>query len=129
MSKVKIAGSSVVITSELKVTELEKVKKFSKDGLTLKDSNGNDVFTIALSNVSTITPYGITYAGQDSEGYAQATLMLDENIPSAKRKETFIDSYAIELANLNTLENFIREHVTSIENTVATVEDMVEVVD
>ena len=129
MAKVKIAGSSVVITSELKVEELKKVRKFTKSGLSLKDDKGNDVFTIAIGNVSSISKYGITYAGANAEGYAQATLMLDETVNADERKKAFIDTYAIELANLNTLENFIRESATEIEKTIATVDAMVETVD
>ena len=126
MAKIKISGSSVVITSDLKVEELKKVRKFTKSGLTLKDQKGNDVFTISLGNISSISKYGITYAGETAEGYAQATMMLDENIKAADKKKAFIDTYAIELSNLSTLENFIRESVADIENTVATVEAMVE---
>lgn len=129
MAKVKITGNAVVITSALLVTDIKKVAKFTKSGLTLKDDKGNDVFSIALGRDSSISKFGITYAGENSEGYAQATLLLDEDIAANDRKESLLDEYAIEFANLNTLETFLRESIADINHTIAAVDDTIEVVD
>lgn len=128
MSKVKIVGNAVVITSDLKREEIERVKKYTKDGLKLKDEKGNDVFTIALGENSSISQFGITYGEQNAEGYAQATLLLDESIEPDKRMDTVLDTHAITLTQLNTLETYIRSTATELESTIAGIADSIEVI-
>lgn len=128
MANVKIVGNAVVFTSALKTEELEKVKKFTKNGLKLKDEKGNDIFTIGYTpGHSAISDYGINYGEKNAEGYAQATLVLDESIKAEERLDAVLDTYAIAIGNLNTLETYIREAATEVNNTVENIKDSIEV--
>ena len=129
MANVKIVGNAVVFTSALKTEELEKVKKFTKSGLKLKDEKGNDIFEIAYTpgSHSAISNYGINYGEKNAEGYAQATLMLDEAIKAEDRLETVLDVYAIAIGNLNTLENYIREAAAEVNKSVEDIKGSIEV--
>lgn len=131
MSKTKICGNAVVITSALKAEEIRKVKKFTKSGLKLRDEKGNEIFAIDFSAGygGSISEHGVVYSEVNAEGYAQLSLLLDEHTPAENRAETILDNYAIALGNLNTLENYIRETATELESTIAGISESIEVVD
>lgn len=131
MSKVKIVGNAVVITSDLKVEEILKVKKFTKSGLTLKDEKGNDIFAIDYcpgANGS-ISEHGVVYAETNAEDYAQLSLLLAEDVKAEDRMDVILDNYAIALGNLKTLETYIREAATELNATVENIKDGIEVID
>ena len=128
MANVKIVGNAVVLTSDLTVEEIAKVKKFTKNGLKLKDEKGNDIFEIVYSpGHSSISDYGINYGEVNAEGYAQATLMLDESIKPENRLDVVLDCYAIALGNIRTLETYIREAATEVNSTVEAIKSSIEV--
>lgn len=128
MANVKIVGNAVVLTSDLTVEEIAKVKKFTKNGLKLKDEKGNDIFEIAHTpGMSSISDYGINYGEVNAEGYAQATLMLDESIAAEKRLDVVLDNYAIALGNIKALETYIREAATEVNSTVEAIKESIEV--
>ena len=126
MAKVKIAGNAAIITSILKTEDIEKVKKYTKEGLVLSDRDGNSVFELALGPKSSIGTYGVTYASKNSDGYAQATIELPVDLVGADRRAYVVDKYAAALANLHTLETYIRETLTDINHLVAEVEGTIE---
>jgi hypothetical protein len=128
MAKLKIVGNAVVITSELTAEQLTTVKKFTKDGLKLKDEKGNEIFAIAFTpGRSSISEHGINYGEVNAEGFAQATLLLDESIKAEDRMNVVLDTYAIGIGNLKALETYIREAATSITKTVEDIKDSIEV--
>ena len=131
MSKVKIVGNAVVITSDLKVEEILKVKKFTKSGLKLRDEKGNEIFAIdycpgANGNTS---EHGIVYSEVNAEGYAQVSLLMAEDVKPEDRMNVLLDDYAIALGNLNTLETYIREAATELNSTVENIKNAIEVID
>lgn len=128
MANVKIVGNAVILTSDLTVEEIAKVKKFTKNGLKLKDEKGNDIFEIAYTpGMSSISDYGINYGEVNAEGHAQATLMLDELIAAEKRLDVVLDNYAIAFGNIKTLETYIREAATEVNSTVEAIKESIEV--
>jgi hypothetical protein len=131
MSKTKIVGNAVVITSDLKAEEILKVKKFTKSGLKLKDEKGNEIFAIDYTpgGCSSISEHGIIYAETNAEGYAQISLLISEDVKPEDRMAVILDKYAIALGNLNTLETCIREAATGLNATIETIKEGIEVVD
>lgn len=131
MSKVKVVGNAVVITSDLKAEELKNVKKFTKDGLKLKDAKGNEIFSISCkpNTESSISEYGICYGEVNAEGYAQATLLIDETVNAEKRVDVILDNYAIAIGNLNALESYIRETIVELSATIEGIKESIEVID
>ena len=128
MANVKIVGNAIVLTSELKAEELNTVKKFTKDGLKLKDEKGNEIFSIAYTpGRSAISDYGVNYGEMNAEGYAQASFVLDETIKAEDRMATVLDNYAIAIGNLKTLETYIRETSVNINKTVEEIKDSIEI--
>ena len=130
MSKVKIVGNAAVFTSDLKVEEILKVKKFTKGGLKLRDEKGNEIFSIDYATTGgSISEHGIVYSEVNAEGYAQLSTLLDENVPAEHRMDVILDEYAIAIGNLNTLEAYVRETATELNNTVEGIRNAIEVVD
>lgn len=130
MAKVKIAGNAAIITSTLKVEEIEKIRKYTKSGLTLKDETGkNDIFTICLGDASSLSKRGICYASQDNEGYALATLPIPEYLVGNERKTYITDNFAMELANLANLETCISGTLLNLQDIINDVEENIEVVE
>lgn len=131
MSKAKIVGNAVVITSDLKVEDIIKVDKFTKAGLKLRDEKGNEIFAISYNPNSdgSISEHGIVYSETNAEGYAQLSLLLAADVKPEDRTEVILDNYAIALGNLNTLENYIREAATEIDSTVENIKSAIEVID
>jgi hypothetical protein len=131
MSKVKIVGNAVVITSDLKVEEILKVKKFTKSGLKLRDEKGNEIFAIDYCSGanSSISEHGVVYGEMNAEGYAQVSLLMAEDVKAEDRMNVILDNYAIALGNLNTLETYIRETATELNETVENIKSGIEVVD
>lgn len=131
MSKVKIVGNAAVITSDLKIEEIERVKKYTKNGLKLKDEKGNEIFFIdtTKNGVSSITNHGVVFAEQSAEGYAQATLLIAEDVKAEDRLDVILDNFAIALGNLKALETYIRSAAIEVNETIEGIKEQIEVID
>ena len=65
----------------------------------------------------------------NAEGYAQVSLLMAEDVKAEDRMNVILDNYAIALGNLNTLETYIRETATELNETVENIKSGIEVVD
>lgn len=110
MAKVVIAGDAVVITSSVKFEDLQLVKKYRKDALTLKggESGKEPVFSIFVKDCGKgdINDNGVVFASatRDEEKLATVTMSLPEVGVDADVKKFVADSIGGALANLNALE-------------------------
>lgn len=124
-----IAGGAVVITSALKRSDIELVKKYRKNALTLFEGEGKDkepVFCIDLTENSAghINNNGVTFGPTASaDGNATVTLIVDPDIEDVA--EFFADKYGSALLQLQKLEETIPAQLEEIHAEATTVKGMI----
>lgn len=117
MAKIVIAGDAVVVTSAMKLEELEQIKKYRPESLILKggEDGKEPIFAINVVNGGgSINKYGASFgmATHDEEKFATVTLIasgVKDDI-----KEFVTDELGSALINLNKLEETLPEIVQSI---------------
>ena len=122
MAKIKFFNDTLHIISALKADEIKRRKDFGDD-LTLKDSDGAEIFKIAYAPCckETFTKYGITYTGVTTDGYACASIKTNEPLTSEK----IVKMYGEAIRNLNIFEDMVKKD-TSFENIIARTEASIE---
>ena len=118
MAKTKILGTSVTITSAIKVTDLKKLEKFKPAALKLTETVGSvkeEKFSVALGTSPSVTKHGIVFNSANTDGYAEVTLQIPTSIAADKRKEYVADTYGYALLSLNELESQIAEVLAETE--------------
>ena len=111
MSKVTIHGESVVVTSSRKMEELETIKKYRPNALTLYKGEGDarePAFKISIGAAGngSIDGFGAVFTGtaRDGSGCANLTMFL-KNVPADADIKGFVaDKFGGALAKLNELE-------------------------
>lgn len=129
MANVKVCGDALVITSTLKYEEIEMVKKYRPEALTLKggEDGKEPIFKITTGTMSEIGKYGACFDGatRDGNGFATITLMIDEE--PADLREEIADKYGAALINVGTLEAILPEVLQEIEAERAAVLEQIEI--
>lgn len=111
MAKIKVTGSAMVLTSDVKLEDIKKLEKFSPESLKIIDENENEVFKIG-TGLNGFNKYGATFNEANADGKAVATVLLPEGI---ENKAKYVkDNYGYALLKLNTLEEFIAEALTEL---------------
>ena len=104
MAKVTIAGNSYVVTSAVKMADLETVKKYRPSALAITDPETKEtLFKVGIGS-NTVSDYGISFGGvsNDDEKLATATLCIPSDVEDAK--EYVLDRAGLAIANLNKVE-------------------------
>lgn len=118
MAKFTIAGNALVITSALKLTELETVKKYRPKALTLMggENNKEELFCIDVgpSGNGGINAFGACYCGatHDTEEKACITITLDG--VQGNVKEYVADKYGKAVTYLTQLEATLPDVLAAI---------------
>jgi len=108
MAKITVAGNAVVVTSSMKLEDLEMIQKYRPEALTLKggEDGKEPIFAITTADCGCgeITKYGATFAGEthDEEKLAVITLAFVDRV--ADIKEWIADKIGSAIMNLNKLE-------------------------
>jgi hypothetical protein len=128
MAKIQILGEAAVLTSAVKKADLELLKKFKPAALQLKDEEGKEViFAATVGKTASITKYGVNFAGEDVEGYAQVTGIIPSDVAPADKATYVKDNFGYALLNLNKLENQILGVLVDTRNEFAAMDDSIQV--
>ena len=107
MAKVTIAGKAIVITSALKLEELETVKKYQPKALVLLggEDGKEPIFAVGVVRGSTgkIGNVGVEF-GEETQTEKLATMTLMAPADVKDMKEYVADKYGAALMNLAKLE-------------------------
>lgn len=116
MSKVVIAGKAVVITSSLKLEDIETIKRFRPEALVLMGGENKDepVFAISTSTEGSINKYGASFADA-TRGEGFATMTLGTSYEDEDIAEYIADTLGGALANLNKLEATLPDVLKEID--------------
>ena len=113
--KVKVVGTALIITSTLKVAQVEAAKNFAPDALKVFDDEGNQVYAVATGETASIGKFGTTFNGADAEGNLQATVVIDN---AADKKKYVTEQYGLAIAGLAQAETLVAEEIESVLATV-----------
>lgn len=131
MAKITVVGKAVVVTSTLKTKEVEMVKKYRQDALTLYEGEGKDkqaVFLIETGNgVGSIGAYGIEFNGTNADGFATVTRLLPDGLNAEDVKEWVSDNIGVPTLKLGRLEASIPAVAAEIATEKATIESMLTI--
>ena len=118
MAKTKIFGDSVVITSSIKLADLNNVAKYAPKALFLMggEDNKEPVFGVCggKSGSGSINEVGASFAPstRDAEGYATITMMIPASVKDAKA--WMVEDFGGALMNLWKVEEALPAVVAQI---------------
>lgn len=130
--KVTIIGEAVVITSDLKISDIKEIRKIRPEALTLKggEDGKEDLFAIgvAQSGSGSLDKYGAEFSpiGRGEDGFATITLSASG---VSDIKEWFYDRYGASYSMLRTLEAMLPGVVDEIVAEKAEIIDSISVVE
>lgn len=107
MSKVVIAGEAVVVTSAMKLEELETIKKYRPNALVLMggEDGKEPVFAIDVtSGAGSINTYGASFNAVSHDDQKLATITMVANGVKGDVREWVADQIGGAIINLNKLE-------------------------
>ncbi len=111
--KITITGDAYVITSSIKASDIEVLKKARPEALKLVDEDGNDIFAVDYrEGRPSISSFGVTFGGvtRDEEKALTYTGIIPSGVADAK--EFVADVISPVVAYLKTLEDSIPDDVT-----------------
>lgn len=126
MAKVTLVGQAAVITSTMKLEDLEMIKKYRKEALTLYDGEGDNrypVFSIGVTKSgNSIDNVGAEFSHANEEGYAQITMFCEK-----PEKEVIADKIGRPILYLNKLEEALAGVIEEIAAEKAAILENIEV--
>lgn len=116
MPKIAIAGNAIVVTSELKLSDLRTVKKYRPEALELKGGRfGIDtVFAISTEGTPGINEFGATFRDESRDGSGKACITLDLPENSGDPKAFVADKYGSALINIGKLEETLPDVIEDV---------------
>lgn len=113
MANIKILGNAAVLTSTLKVEDINKLARFKPEALKIINKETKDeIFAISFGHKlsigykPSITSHGVSFTDKTEDGYAQTTITLPSGFENDEDKIEYVKSqYGYILLNLNELED------------------------
>ena len=118
--KLTITGDAYALTSDVKVKEIQLLKKHNPSALKIMDEEKNEKFAIDFAEgKSSVSTFGITFGGttRDANGFATVTGTLPQGLNTAdSAKEYLADKFGAVVAYLKQLEASIPEAVKKVSD-------------
>lgn len=124
----KILGTALTVTSTIKSEDILKLAQFDPEALQIRDPEHKRsvVYAIGKGCTAHIKPYGITFNGTNSEGFATATI----EVPNVENKEELVkEAYGLSLLNLQKMEEKLVTAVSELNAKFATVAENITLLD
>ena len=116
--KINVLGNAAVFTSTMKLEELQLLKKFRPEALTLYGGKDGDVplFTISTEGGAGINEVGATFkdASRDGQGLATITMELTVGGDGEAVKAYIADKFGSALMHIEELEGKLPDVVREI---------------
>lgn len=109
--KINVIGNAVILTSALKTSEIETLKKYSPKALSVFEvgddgTTKTEVFRVSTGSKGGVNDYGLTFDGTARDGSGLATLTIPftgATDPDAVKKQ-IADQYGAAVAYVNRIE-------------------------
>lgn len=109
--KLTITADAYALTSEIKVKDIELLKKYNPSALQIKDEEGNTKFAVSYAEGKPcVAEFGITFGGKtrDDNGYATITGTIPSNLTTAEAAKDFVaEKFGGVVAYLKQLEESV----------------------
>lgn len=117
--KLTITGDAYALTSAIKVSDIDLLKKYNPDALNVKDKDGKVVFGVSYSEGKpNVAGFGVTFGGKgrgESDGYATITGTIPTGFASAEAAKDFVaDKFGGVVAYLEQLEKSVPEAAKAV---------------
>lgn len=130
MTKVKVLGDAMVVTSGLRAEDIKKISKQQPASLKLYDEETKDeVFAIGFAETASVTEHGVCFDGTNAEGNAIATIKLPAGMDAEKKTKYITEKYGTVLGNLNFAEERISLKIEEFNTNMAEVANNIEIVE
>lgn len=124
--RVQIVGNAFMVVSKLKLETIKNLEKYENNALCLKDYSNDEekeIFRISTGKTASISKFGITFAEENKEGLATATMLFPTNITN---KRQFIkDNYGKVLLLLNDVEYSANHTYDNIQKAFAELDNII----
>lgn len=115
MATVVVAGNALVIKSGLLFEEIERVEKYRPRALIVFEDDA-EVFKLKTGASQSVSKFGICFASKDDSGFAQATVVIPEDITGNEAKERYVlDTYGKVINSLSILEETVKTDIEEIK--------------
>lgn len=111
MAKINVIGDALVITSTLKIEDIEALAKYEPKALKLYEENEDgkkeEVFAVCLTKKGTpgINAIGASFSAETRGDYATITTILDKSVGTDDALKTYIaDNYGRAILLLEKIE-------------------------
>ena len=126
MAKITANGDALTITTNITLEQYDKVMNFNPDLLTLKDKEGNELFSVAYTPFTkgACSTYGIPFSSSTPDGKMFLTtdnVIIGMHTSYEEERKMIIEKYARIINNINVVEAAIAsadESMTDRENTI-----------
>lgn len=131
MSKVTVAGSSVVLTSSMKLNDIKKLNRYAPKALQVIDAETKDVeFAVSVSYCEeSLSVYGISFAAANAAGFAQITLaeVVSASATNEEKIKGTTDKLGKALFNLGIVEANAEKALADIDAMLGKVTESISV--
>lgn len=112
MANIKVMHKAAVISTDLTIKEIKKLEAINPDCLTIKNDNGDVLFSIATSNRESISKYGIVFAND-----SKISVLID----AAKVNRDVVEElFGATVLQLSTIENQAMMALEELDTDLAT---------
>lgn len=112
MANIKVMHKAAVISTDLTIKEIKKLEAINPDCLTIKNDNGDILFSIATSNRESISRYGIVFAND-----SKISVLID----AAKVNRDVVEElFGATVLQLSTIENQAIDALEELDTDLAT---------
>ena len=88
MSKIKMNATTYDLVSVLKLDDIKMLESIKSPALSIKDKDGNPIFTLLTGKNSGTNENAVMFAQKDMDGYAVMTFPMDTSKTHAQIRES-----------------------------------------
>lgn len=88
MSKIKMNATTYDLVSALKLDDIKMLESIKSPALSIKDKDGNPIFTLLTGKNSGTNENAVMFAQKDMDGYAVMTFPMDTSKTPAQIRES-----------------------------------------
>lgn len=112
MANIKVMHKAAVISTDLTIKEIKKLEAINPDCLTIKNDNGDVLFSIATSNRESISRYGIVFAND-----SKISVLIDA---ARVNRDVVEELFGATVLQLSTIENQAMSALEELDTDLAT---------
>lgn len=127
MSKIKVNGIAVTITSELSMEDIKFLSKYEPDALAIFEGDEDaqeEIFRVFYGIESQVADLGVVFARDNAKGKAEITVLVPEQVKDVKKYVT--ENFFGAIRNLNAVEEYAVARANAIRKEFADFEASIE---